>query len=279
MRCSVCRCSSVLLIVTSSLIFVALGLAVAALSIAGMVTAANLVVPTWYSGISLGVGLVVVLIAVFGFAGVCSRRRRCFLTIFTLFTFLVFAMSSAVCGVVWASSQAVEVARSQNFVDLDSWEKTVSESLRTLVTDTWGACDATISPTGEAEMYSLSCGNADYASVQTFVNQNCLAGPVDASASSAYYECYADTSWWAPASTSSGEVPTDPDTTLDSPKGIFCQCSDEIVDFFNQYFTLGKWIAIGVSVFFLLVFIACLYTCCCGGKSNADRQGAYLARP
>lgn len=58
---------------------------------------------------------------------------------------------------------------------------------------------------------------------------------------------------------------------LQNPKGLYCACSSKVMeDFILKYLTVTKWVAIGVAVFFVLVFIACCALCCCCKKKEQE---------
>jgi len=78
-----------------------------------------------------------------------------------------------------------------------------------------------------------------------------------------FLECYAASSWWAPEARSStlGK--------LNTPKGVFCACYEELTDFVDAYFFVGKWVSFGFAVFFGLTFLGCCYLCCCSKPAPA----------
>merc|ERR1712087_305096 len=247
-----------------------------------MVTKTKYLVPLWYSGVALAVGLLIALFAIFGFFGVCRKNKKCWLTFFAFFTLLIFLISLTFSALIFKSEEAISAAESQNFVDIDGWEKAASNTLKSAVQDLWENCEGQVSATSGSgvvlsNMYHLKCGNDNVEWAEDAVNDHCFDEPVNGTAGSDYSLCYYS-EWWSPTVNSTATI-----ETINTDKGIFCQCSDQLVKWSTQYTAIGKWASLGVVVYFFLTLLAIIYMCCC--SKSVDRQeeesmkGAFFARP
>lgn len=131
--------------------------------------------------------------------------------------------------------------------------------------------------------------DANFAPLGTAINSTCLGTTVvvaTASPASNFYNCYTGTNWAATVPIANGLS-----SVIATPKGVFCECSTELVTFITPYLGPLKQVAIGILVFFFLVFIACIYLCCSGAGAEPKKdegtemrsvetyEGADLARP
>lgn len=242
-----------------------------------MVTNAKYLVPVWYSAVSLTVGLLIAAFAIFGFLGVCRKNKKCWLTLFALFTLFVFLMSLTTAVLVFKSDEAISAAESQNFVDISGWEETASNTLKTAVDDLWDKCDGEVTAVAP-DMFTLECEDEHLEWAEDIVNDYCLDEPVNCAAGSDYNECY-NSEWWSPTVISNATL-----VTINTDKGIFCQCSEELVKWYTSYLAIGKWVALGVCVYFFLTLLAILYLCCCAKnlfqkEEELTMKGAFFARP
>jgi len=276
----ICMCTSMTLILLSAFIYAAIGIAVTGGAVAAMVTAVKDLIPMWYSGIMLAFGLLVLLSAVVGFLTVCRKRQtRCWTGLFMLLTLLVLAICTGFTSFAWKTENALEDANRANFVNLSGFGKTAASSLKSAFQTTWDSCDAEVG-IEQGDMYKVECEDDDLSFIEDTVNKACLDDPV--TNSSAYYLCYTDNSWWAPPV----NVPATPIAgSIDTQKGLFCQCADEVVDFIAKYYRVGKWIAMAICIFYLLVFLALCYLCCFVKLDDQERKltelglGGTWARP
>jgi len=259
-----CTCTSVLLVGISAALYMLLGITITGGAIAAMVTHAKDVVPMWYSGVMLGVGLIIVIAAIVGFLAICRKRQtKCWTGIFMVLTLLVLCMSVIFTGVAWKTEEALEAANNQNFVDISGIEKKAAESLKSAFVTTFNKCEAEVHlKSGTTDHYFVECDDDDLEFIEDAINKACLSDSV--AITSDYIECYSDDSWWAHEEGVNARPLWLPpaEGSINTPKGLFCQCADEVVDSISKYYSVGKWIALGVCVFYLLVFISLCYLCC-----------------
>jgi len=276
---SICRCSSLLFIFLSSTIFFILGLVVLAGSIAIAVTVVKELFPTVLWGGGIGAGVVILLFALTGYLGMCRKEKKKWLIFFLIFNLIVFFLTLAICISLFFAESAIKDASDANFVNLTTFEKTAANPLKDGVKNVWDGCDAEVLPVvNETDMYVFSCSKSGFSVLENLVNDNCLDDPfsVPFPHNSSYVECYGS-EWWKP------EFPySNATATINTAKGTLCACEDTWVDFILKYLLPGKYVSIGVTLFFFFTFLGCSYLCCFGQKhiENPDSQlKGYIARP
>eukprot|EP00962_Isochrysis_galbana_P027736 scaffold8735_cov129-Isochrysis_galbana.AAC.2 len=278
------RFTSLSLVLVSSILFTALGAAITTLGAMALALPwARAIVPGWYSGVTLGVGIAILLFALFGYLSLCKKEKKCTLSVFMIFTLIVTVLSVASCVLLFRTEEALQYANRVSFVNLTNWELSAAKELRGGIERTWDVCDATVTPSAtEPGEYELQCANPELDEVQDAVNAQCLQED-NVDVETGYYDCFVSGSWWpAPE----GVDPNDVEAVLNTPKGIFCACYSEFNEQVENYFNIGKWVSLATSIFFGLVFLACCYLCCCSvspqQRQQKEQQKAanmYLARP
>lgn len=279
-----CSFSSQFIITLASIVYGITGLVLAGASVAGMVTEMKHVLPLWFSIVGLALGLLICVFAFVGIYSVCRSRNSRSLAVFIAFTASALLVSVASTVVVWKYDEALSLAKQQNWVSLDEWEEKAATSLRDGVGKMWDECDAKVEAVdGKPDHYSLSCDSGEFEWFAKELNRQCLHVPV--TNSTTYFECYTDASWWDPQADdeSKGVAAGDIPSSIDTPKGLFCQCADELVSFTERYFRVGKWLAAGISTFFALTLLASCYLCCCAKERDAypeeHKHIQFYARP
>mmetsp|Transcript_1129 Transcript_1129/g.3730 ORF Transcript_1129/g.3730 Transcript_1129/m.3730 type:complete len:281 (+) Transcript_1129:64-906(+) len=276
------RCTSLSLVLVASILFSVLGAAITTIGVMALALPwARALVPGWYSGITLGVGVVILLFAIFGYASLCKKEKKCTLGLFMVFTIIVTALTVASTVFLFRTEEALAYADKVSFVNITDWELSAAMELRGGVERTWDACNANVVDLG-AGKYELTCAATEFGYVEDAVNARCLQED-NVDIESVYKECFVSGSWWpAPE----GVDPNDVEAVLNTPKGIFCACYSEFHQNVETYFSVGKWVSLGSSIFFGIVFFACCYLCCCSKSPQKQQQQqqqqkaqAYLARP
>jgi cbb3-type cytochrome oxidase subunit 3 len=277
------RCTSLTLVLVSSIIFTAIGAAITVLAAMALALPwAREIVPNWYSGVTLAVGIVILLFALFGYLSLCKKEKKCTLGVFMIFTIIITALSVASAVFLFRTEEALRYANNVNFVNITDWELSAAQELRGGIERTFEACEATVTETvGQPGEYELQCANPELDEIQDAVNSQCLQEE-SSDVGDRYYDCFVSTWWPQPE----GVDPNDVEAVLNTPKGLFCACYQEFNEEIEYYFVIGKWVSVAVSVFFFLVFIACCYLCCCSVSPQQRQQkeqqkaaNTYLARP
>jgi len=268
------RCTSLSLVFASSILFTALGAAVTTIGVMALALPwARAIVPGSYSGTTLGVGIVILLFALFGYISLCKKEKKCTLGLFMVFTLIITVLTVASTVFLFRSEEALRAADSVSFVNITSWELAAANELKGGIERTFEACGVTVvesaSVPGE---YALNCANSDLTEVQNAINARCLQGD-NVDVESVYRECYVARSWWAPPD---NVDPDDVEAVLNTPKGLFCACYSEFQQNVETYFNVGKWVSLGNAIFFGIVFFACCYLCCCS-KTPQQQQKDKLA--
>ena len=270
-----------------------------------------------------------------GACGCCPKRQKALLLVFAAFTLLSLGGAAVLTAFSWEAQRALHSASNKNWESVDGWEAVAGQSLRAAVKGAWDECDADVEPRqahlppGQPVQYHLECdnGSGTFNALEDAVNANCFNDPIDGAVvgarGGAYYDCYASGAWWAPPAPY-----TTFDASIDTPKGVFCLCHDAIVDRLGSYLEIFKWVrshpqprdrvrthssdlglcldaaslrccaaqvALGVSIIYALVLLACVLLACRGKDSSArDAQdivlydgdhekkafhGAYFTRP
>jgi len=296
-------CTSSLLLGTASSIFLILGVACIASFVAALVTFVSTLVPGWIAGVGIGVGVFLCFIAITGYVGACSKNKHKWpLTVFMLFDLVVFLVVAVVAFFMLRSGDAIRVLNASGFVNVtDTVDHGLSTVVKNGVTSAYDACQADVANTGMKangdKLFLLSCNRTEWNTLADIVNGNCM-GPTPVVQfgnpnATSIEPCFSDQSFW----TSQENGYLGPvawqyiNTIVDTPKGVFCQCSGHFSSLFEQYFSVIAWSCIGTAVFFGLTFIACCYLCCCVkvkddegaaltyGAPPKGQQGAYIARP
>jgi len=270
------RCSSLSLLLISALFYTLLGAGIVTLGVLALTLPwAKIVVPDWYAGVTIGVGALILFVALFGYLAFCSKKNKCSISIYMLFCLLLCCTTVVSTAVIFRYSDALHLAKESKFVNVTDWQREASESLKEGVEEIWEECGASVYndesetwPDGDdEEPYELRCTNSDFDDVAEAINDQCLEAAFNdenlAEDYEDFLECYAASSWWAPEARSStlGK--------LNTPKGVFCACYEEFADFVDAYLFVGKWVSFGFAVFFGLTFLGCCYLCCCSKPAPA----------
>lgn len=302
MKCSECLTNSFLNL--SATVYLILGIAIIGVAGSTFFTEYGKILTPMYAGAFLGGGVVLFVLAVIGYLAACRKRdkhtgvqgARCLLWIFTVLTFLMFVVS--IIGVIFMFDyEKILAGAAKANVDLDAATESLSDTSTTVIkdvtTNAFDACDANVTamgvdPTSGYGFFQFRCENTYFKTLSTTINSACLAtGAVNASAGSLFADCYAgellsESSWPVPENAPLPEVP-DPPTpstvlaTLNTPKGVFCACSSELLrDYVLKYLKFAKWIILGIAAFFMIVFFSCIHQLCkrgcCGPKEAPQRD-------
>lgn len=255
------RCSSLSLLLISALFYTLLGAGIVTLGVLALTLPwAKIIVPDWYAGVTIGVGALILFVALFGYLAFCRKKNKCSISIYMLFCLLLCCTTVASTVVLFRYSDALHLAKESKFVNVTDWQREASESLKEGVEEIWDECGASVynkdsvTYTDEFQVdadkppYVLECTNDDFDDVADSINDQCLAAAFNDENfdedNADFLECYASSSWWEPEARSStlGK--------LNTPKGVFCACYEEFADFVDAYFFVGKWVSFGFAVFF-----------------------------
>jgi len=255
------RCSSLSLLLISALFYTLLGAGIVTLGVLALTLPwAKIIVPDWYAGVTIGVGALILFVALFGYLAFCRKKNKCSISIYMLFCLLLCCTTVASTVVLFRYSDALHLAKESKFVNVTDWQREASESLKEGVEEIWEECGASVynsdsvTYTDEFQVdadtppYELRCTNSDFDDVAESINDQCLEAAFNDENfdedNTDFLECYTSSSWWAPEARSStlGK--------LNTPKGVFCACYEEFADFVDAYFFVGKWVSFGFAVFF-----------------------------
>jgi hypothetical protein len=255
------RCSSLSLLLISALFYTLLGAGIVTLGVLALTLPwAKIIVPDWYAGVTIGVGALILFVALFGYLAFCRKKNKCSISIYMLFCLLLCCTTVASTVVLFRYSDALHLAKESKFVNVTDWQREASESLKEGVEEIWEECGASVynsdsvTYTDESQVdadkppYELRCTNSDFDDVAESINDQCLEAAFNDENfdedNTDFLECYTSSSWWAPEARSStlGK--------LNTPKGVFCACYEEFADFVDAYFFVGKWVSFGFAVFF-----------------------------
>jgi len=285
------RCSSLSLLLISALFYTLLGAGIVTLGVLALTLPwAKIIVPDWYAGVTIGVGALILFVALFGYLAFCRKKNKCSISIYMLFCLLLCCTTVASTVVLFRYSDALHLAKESKFVNVTDWQREASESLKEGVEEIWEECGASVYNTdsvtytdefqvdADKPPYELRCTNSDFDDVAESINDQCLEAAFNDENfdedNTDFLECYTSSSWWAPEARSStlGK--------LNTPKGVFCACYEEFADFVDAYFFVGKWVSFGFAVFFGLTFLGCCYLCCCSKPAPArTSQQEYAQQP
>lgn len=295
-RFSCCGCLSNTLVGFCSSLYLILGVSIVAAAASTLFTPLGQIVTPTYAWALIGGGLAIFMIAVIGLCAACDSKQRVRLVhLFNLLTLIMVVLSIAISVAIFqyedvlklasrAGGETGERAVAGGIANAQSAIDSAGTSvIKTLATNAFRACDANVSYSS-ATAYHFTCGNSDFGFMDdtidaAFVGLNAMGG-LNATQGSMFYHCYV---------AEDGTFPTWPGedidgnaialtsatllTVLNTPKGLFCACSDVLIDkYILPYLAWAKWVAIAVCVFFLLVLAACIHQICkrgcCGGKKE-----------
>jgi len=283
--CGNCLTSTLIFIVST--IFFAIGVSLTfGFTAAVVMPVVKVFVPSVVAFGGIAAGVLITLLSFSGYSGICCKKR-CGLFVFMLFSFLIFCTSVVVVGLVFYTDSAMQLAKRQNYVNLDTVEKGVIDVAAQELDYVLGAdgCDVemTMKTHEEGHLYMvMNCTSPDFAAddeLTTLFDQLCLGPdhPVNTSIGSDFQSCLVSDYWPFPNSTVSEGM---------HEKSLFCQCFAEFTDVTEQYYTPAKGIGIALVIFFFLTFLACCYLCCCAkkfweteGPKGREMKENYFARP
>ncbi len=275
-----CTCTSKMLIGASAILFMITGLLVSGLSISAMaIRWVRELVPLWTAGIGLAIGLLVLGFSIFGFKSMCDPKKKCTLGIYTIFSLLIAVLVTIVCTFLFLTDSAIYQSEIKNFVNVTGLELTAAQQLKTGVDHVWTVCDADVKPDpAVADAFDFTCNNTEMGPISSAIQNQCFASAINGTMDSEYYDCFISDSWWTPPTMVYSLA-----ATIDTEKGLFCACYTSLIDVLKPYFNIGKWVSIGVTVYFWLVFIGCLFLCCCARTGSEDAYAKsssnFWARP
>ena len=300
MGCKSCMANSV--IMTCATIYLILGIVVMAAAGATFFTEYGKIIPPLYAGAMMGGGAVLVFLATLGYCAGCKSRDedtgrqtgRVYLFFFTLLTFIMFVLTIAGIAYMFAYENILHTAANAN-VDINAVENAVGDfgttTLKTLATSTFVACDANVTM-ATASTFAFTCENSGFSLLEATINTACLPSintPFSSTENSTalFADCYSEdlfnlALWPAPLAVPGHSMLS----VLNTPKGIFCACSSEILDnYILAYMGYAKWVLIGIALFFFAVFFACCHQfykrggcfCCWKPTPKADPNGVQLS--
>lgn len=286
------HCLSLGFLGLSGVVYFLLGLSLTAAATATFFTPAGEIITPAFGGITLGGGLLILLVGVIGLLATC-KRGVCWLWLFTMWTFLLLVL--AVVGAVFMFQyedllhEASRVNAEGGVIGAtDAVSATATKAVRELTHNAVKACNATTTATGVPFEYDFLCGDGDFTALGDVINDICYhdkAGAtlepvaINATVGSAFAQCYQGDymkDWQgsielsAPHATSALLL-----DILNTPKGLFCACSSTIIDeYVLPMIRYTKFVALGVVAFFAIALVCCVgQICsrgCCGGR-EAER--------
>jgi len=288
MHCFFRNASAAFIGVTATLYFL-IGIAILAASIYALTGFLKDLVPPLVSGSGIAGGVIIALIACTGYAGICcSQRGKCWLSVFAVFDFLVLVATIAITYFMFNSTSTIQALSTSDFSDAyTTTDQIISNTIRSGYSATFLACeanvthfDAPLGPDG-IQHYTMQCRDINYKGLADSLSDNCLN---DHNVTFAPWKTCYNSTWWPvqPDTVLSGPKPMQVDDGMlypDNPKadtngkGVFCQCSEVFSDWMNRYLTTAQWVAVGVDIFFGLVFLSCCYILCCKPDTFGDEQG------
>jgi len=181
------RCSSLSLLLISALFYTLLGAGIVTLGVLALTLPwAKIIVPDWYAGVTIGVGALILFVALFGYLAFCRKKNKCSISIYMLFCLLLCCTTVASTVVLFRYSDALHLAKESKFVNVTDWQREASESLKEGVEEIWEECGASVynsdsvTYTDEFQVdadtppYELRCTNSDFDDVAESINDQCL---------------------------------------------------------------------------------------------------------
>lgn len=280
------KCGANTLLGVAATIFLLIGLGMIAGSVSVFFTFVKDLVSPFVAASGIGIGVAISLIALMGFMGICKRTNKKFwIGSFMLFDLIVLLALGTVVFFMIFTADAMKLARDQSFLNITSTQLTVAKSLIGGVEKISNGCGSQIYPLYE-QVYEVNCSASSYMAVATLLNTGCFGSghPVHLNETESIVStCYRDgIPGWDLKVPYNSAYPVE---MVNTPKGIFCQCTDTLTDFFLDYMVLCQIIGICVVAFFFIVFVACCYLCCTKDEAFEDDPGSelaykgYLARP
>lgn len=294
-----CRaCMSNAVLGTCASLYVIIGVAIAATAGAAFFTPLGQIITPVYAACTMGGGIAIFIIGCIGLCAACdSQQRVCLLHLFTLLTLSMVVLSVVLAIIMFeyeamleaASAAGGEVIKDDVAEGVADATVAVSASsadvIRTMATNAFYACGATVNATEETARYTFRCSNSkDFGILAESINATCMnpdvAVALNASAGSVFHKCYAGSSFpsWSGHDETGRAVSLSAATllaALNTPKGLFCACSSTLIDaWILPYLGWAKYIAMCVCACFLLVLLACVHQICrrgcCGGKGRKE---------
>jgi len=181
------RCSSLSLLLISALFYTLLGAGIVTLGVLALTLPwAKIIVPDWYAGVTIGVGALILFVALFGYLAFCRKKNKCSISIYMLFCLLLCCTTVASTVVLFRYSDALHLAKESKFVNVTDWQREASESLKEGVEEIWEECGASVYNTdsvtytdefqvdADKPPYELRCTNSDFDDVAESINDQCL---------------------------------------------------------------------------------------------------------
>jgi len=273
----VCSTLNATVLGIAAFIYLVLGVAIIAASAACFFTPFGEIFTPIYSGSGLGAGVLIFLVSVIGFLAAC-RKESCWLGLYMFFDLVIVVFLVIVMVLMFryedvlrlASDVGVDGAVKGGLTALNDWETSV---VKDVVTNAFTACDGNTTVANAAmETFNFECADSYFNLLGETVN-TCVSSGVNATIGSILYTCYTSTIWVQNDANGNPVVLNMPATTenvlpvLQTPKGLYCACSEKIMDdFILKYIGITKWVALGICIFFCLIFFSCCYLCCCAPK-------------
>jgi len=277
---------------TCASLYLIIGIGIAASGSATFFTAVGRIIDPGYAAALLGGGIAMFAIGCIGLCAACESKKKQNVLPLYLFMFLTLVMIAASVGLMIVLFQyeallnlttkaaGTEVAATVENVTATAGStvgRTGTTVIKTLATNAFYACGAAINATSLPSVFDFSCADPEFNMLQRTINSTCM----DTSAfNTTFYHCYEGdsfTGWQGvdPFGVAVNLTTTTALATLNTPKGLFCACSSTLIDaYILPYLAWAKWLPIGVCIFFILVFCACVHQLCtrgcCGGKGRED---------
>ena len=133
-----------------------------------------------------------------------------------------------------------------------------ADLLRESVHRTFRECDASVTPLALPAVFLgrghfvLNCSTPTFESLALLLNQDCLGvdHAVDFAHNSSWYSCYSAQAYWpwplAPSASATNR--TIEESMLNTPKGLFCQCSRFVTGVVLVYLYWGKFLGVSATI-------------------------------
>lgn len=286
MAIQVCQSIAHTIIVTASILYILFGSVVVAGGAAAASTPQGkaLITPLYAAG-TITIGAVILALGCFGCVASCSKTKkfRVCLGVFMTFDALILIATLVICAVAFKYEDSMDIAsRADISVDVSGARNEAMKAIREMVEKGVYACVPEATPVNALNnKFSFKCLDIDFDFLGAAIN-TCYesSGPFDTRAGTVFTACYegAEAEWPAPSPR------YDLDYVAISAKGIFCKCSQSMMQLIRPYFNYVKWVAICIVIFFAAVFVACAYLCCAKkveepNKKKPDAEFKNLASP